>query len=120
MRPTERADLPEIGDWYTKRDENRPDPTIMPLIGAIEPGVAAGFLYRTDSRLALLEGFVTNPDAPLRSRHRALRAILDWLITYGQKQGLCLIGLCKTPGMVRFTQKRGFKYIGQYSLVNMR
>src|SRR5712692_7696099 len=61
MRRYESSDLAEMNEWYARRGMAPMDPAHLPTIGYIEPGVAAGFMYVTDSKLVFLENYVANP-----------------------------------------------------------
>lgn len=48
--------------------------------GFIVPGVAAGFLYLTNSSIAYIDFYITNPDAGVRDRMRAVHKITETII----------------------------------------
>ena len=69
-----------IQSWYRERSLPVPEAPMLPVIGFVEEGVAAGFLVRTDTTLALLDGFVTNPAAQSNHKDIALDDIVDAII----------------------------------------
>jgi len=99
LRLVNHADYKTIDDWYLSRGQN----TLrqFPKLGYIMPGVAAGFVYQTDSDICLVEGFVSNPKAPARKVFKAFDSIT--------------IACLKTSGAMgytrvfAFTQKRSIK-----------
>lgn len=62
----------QVLEWCRGRDV---PPTILelrPEIGLIIPGYVVGFLYQTDSPVAMIEGVVANPDTEESARFRAI------------------------------------------------
>jgi hypothetical protein len=119
MRPYLPFDYPEIASWYEARGEFPPADDTLPPLGFIVPNVAVGFLYRTDApALAMLEGFCTNPAAPLRERYRALGAIVDALAEHAKLIGFrCVVGLTRSTGMAALVGRRHFRKIGRYTML---
>lgn len=111
-------DLDEMNRWYERRGEAPIPASMLPRLGLIVPGVAVGFLYQTDSSVALVEGLVTNPDAKLCDRAKALQIILEELVesarVFGFKQ---VIGFGASRGPVRLTLRQGFRCLGAYEMV---
>jgi len=115
------ADLPEVNSWYAARGRPVVPRAALPATGRIVPGVAAGFLYLTDSRLALLEGFISNPTAGLRSRARAIDQITVALLREAKRRGVVdVIGFGASPGIVRRVQQLGMRKVGVFTLVAWR
>ena len=52
------------------------DKDLFPPLGYIYPGVAAYFIYETDSKACWLENMVCNPDVPKELREVALQAVV--------------------------------------------
>lgn len=121
MRRFEPADIDEINGWYEARGLPRLERWAFPENGFIEPGVAAGFLYLTDSGLALLEGVVTNPAAEAKSRHAALGEIGASLIDEARRRDVKrLLGICRDRGIAdRAVEHHGMRPVGVYGLVAM-
>ena len=108
MRPFIASDLGMVNEWCLAHGREAVPLNRLPGMGLIVPGVACGFLYRTDSTLALLEGFVTNPGASLRSRSAALDAITEGLISYAR--GCYLMAVCTAGGTARRAPRHGFRH----------
>lgn len=87
MRRYAPADLPEIARWYAARGLKAPTDDMLSPYGMIVPGVAAGWLYRTDSSFALLDGYISNPAAPREERASALQQITDELLAEAFRNG---------------------------------
>lgn len=111
-------DLPEMNGWYERHGKPPVDFPSLPGFGLIEEGRAAGFLYMTDSTLGLLEGFVTNPEAPREERSAALEKILHALMDEASRLGVkTLVGLCGAETIVKLGLRNGFRHLGQYEMV---
>jgi len=87
MRPIRDTDFKDIDLWMTKRKFPILDGGFYGRNGWIEEGVAAGFLTCTDTQVALMENFVTNPDAPAFKRGLALIEITKALETIAKEKG---------------------------------
>ena len=75
VREFTKEDEPEVKAWYEAHGQEYVGH--LPEEGWIEPGVAAGFLYKTDGHFAFVEGMITNPKAPARKRYNAMNEIAD-------------------------------------------
>jgi len=87
MRAVEEHDFIAINEWLEGRKASFIPYALYPEIGLIEEGVAAGFLTLTDTRLALMENFVSNPKADGREREKAIMAIIEELERIGSQMG---------------------------------
>lgn len=118
MRRFVQSDLDEINTWYAARGAPSIPLSTLPEVGEIEPGVAAGFLYQTDSTLALVEGYVSNPEAPSDARNAALDGITAALIADAKALGVQqVVALCTDKGIEERAQRHGFKPIGMYAML---
>jgi hypothetical protein len=120
MRRYEPGDLAELNAWHAARWLAPLRAGSLPAVGYIEPGVAAGFLYRTDSDLALLDGYITSPAATARARHRAVAAITEALLGSARTDGIrSVVGLCRSPGVARHAIRRhGMQALGRLDIVS--
>lgn len=60
---------------------------VLPPHGVIVPELATGFLYRTDSQVAIADGFVGNPAAATADRNQALDAVTVAIEELGRELG---------------------------------
>lgn len=117
MRPVDNLDLADLSRWYEARGQGRVRRDMLPHHGVMVPGVAAGFLYRTDSGICILDGYVTNPEAPVTKRAEALREITDFLLESARFGGASYcMALCKTRGVEKLARRNGFERVGVYAL----
>lgn len=118
VRPYEPKDLDTINRWYAAHGKQAVTDDLLPATGVIVDGVAAGFLYSTDSAIAVLDGFVTCPDAPLRQRFEALLGIIDQLTTTAKENGARrVVGFTRSHGMERLCERLKFACGGDFSLM---
>lgn len=117
MRPFAPQDLDELNRWYAARGLPLVPLSALPAIGVVVDGVAAGFLYRTDSDIALLDGYVTNPAAGGRARRAAFDAIVEELVRAAKCAGARrVIGMAASGGVSRAVDQLGLRFIGLYSM----
>lgn len=118
MRRFVAADILDMAGWYAARGLPCPRSSSLPEIGFIEPHVACGFLYRTDSDVGMMEGMITNPCASLSARVRAMDEIMDSLIEAAQLLGVRhVVATCKRKSMEQRAQRHGLKFLGSYRMV---
>lgn len=80
MHYIEDHDIVEIQNWLAKRGLKNTPNWVFSSSGCIVPGVAAGFIYYTNSGMAFLDGYITNPEARMRDRYLALKAVTAKLL----------------------------------------
>ena len=109
MRRYNPEDLPELNRWYASRKLPHIDSDSLPLIGFIEPDVAAGFLYLTDSSLGIIEGVVANPRASRESKDRALDEIDGRITQAARELGIKhLVAICASQALLRRSEHLGY------------
>lgn len=114
MRRFEASDLPEINRWATARGLAPARAETLPRVGLIVPGVACLFLFQTDAALALVHMELTNPDAPLRQRHRGIVAMTEEVQRIAREAGIRqLITWASGAGPVRRAVRNGGRIIEQ-------
>lgn len=117
MRLVTEKDFSEIRAWYEARHIEPVEPAFYGNVGMIEPGVAAGFLTLTDSLVAFLENFVTNPKRYAKERHDAVIKISDALEEEAQLRGYTrIIAITKSHGIGTSALGHGFKSLGSCEL----
>lgn len=108
-------DFDAISIWFENRLLPIPDRSLFPPTGFIVDGIAAGFLYFTDSRIGIIDCYISNPHTEAKTRSDALDMITDALIAKAKAHGCRLV---KCDSKIEATKKRaissGFKPIGSY------
>ena len=77
LRRFQPEDYEEVSQWWRAHGWAPVPLQALPVTGLIVPGIAAGWLYKTDSSLAWLEWLVTNPNAAGEARHAALNEVIE-------------------------------------------
>jgi hypothetical protein len=115
------TDLPEINAWYAARGLPEVPSHALPEIGFLVPGIAAAFLYRTDSSIAFMDGAVTCPTAPLRERFAAIHGIGEALVEKAHALGIGkLLIFTQRHGMASAMKRIGFQDGGTYGLLSRK
>ena len=87
-------DHSEVSKWWSAHNMPAIPKMALPKVGFMVQGVAAGFLYQTDSSVAFIENFISNPESDWATRQTALdditNSILRYAISHGFKQVVAL------------------------------
>lgn len=117
MRRYVDQDFETICQWFEAREMSRPNRKDLPKVGMIEDGVAAGFLVQTDSSVAFLEFFVSNPAAGRKKRKRSLDSIADELVKVARSFKFKMIQAGTNLGATQMTALgAGLKFSGMVSM----
>lgn len=97
-----------------------PNRSLFPVTGFIVEKVAAGFLYITDSSVSIIDCYISNPKADLKSRSNALDAITRALITCAKEYDTKVLK-CDTQleAIKSRAVKHGFKPVGSFDAFAM-
>lgn len=95
----EPTDFKELAGWG-KAWGGEYSEELFPKTGFIVPGVAAFFLYATDSKVCYLENLVCNPGRPRCERDQALSLITEALLKEAKEQGFKTAYACTNIGAV--------------------
>lgn len=111
VRKFEKTDLSEVCGWFHSRNiELTSD--YLPETGFIEPGIAAGFIYKTDANFCIFESFVSNPNTTKEEREHALSSIVTNMIEEAKKLGFKdAYGFATSQSMIRHGLEQGFKKV---------
>lgn len=108
----------QVSEWMQFRNEVI-TPDALPQTGFIIPGKVAGFLYRTDSSVAWIEGLVAAPGLDREERSQAIDAIVEAIIHEAQQLGFkTLLGYTVLDVVVKRSERFGFTYVsGGFHLI---
>jgi hypothetical protein len=102
----------QIRLWLELRNEVI-TPDALPQTGFIIPGKAAGFLYRTDSSVAWIEGLVAAPGLSREERSQAVDAVVAAVCREARKLGFkTLVGYTVLDVVVERAKRFGFSHVG--------
>jgi hypothetical protein len=110
-------DITEVNSWYKKRGLPEVESAILPKNGFICHGVAAIFVYLTDSNIAMVEGLISNPDVSPLQRGRAVRSLVDAAYAFSLTLRKKVLVILNTDSVNRLALSLGYKSIGTYELL---
>lgn len=109
-------DYKRLQALYASWDLKTPDPMFLPNTGYMVDDVAAGFLYFTDSKIAIIDNFIANKQSSKEERDKALDGIVEALLASAKTGGAKMI---KCDSDIDAIKKRavklGFTYTGDFS-----
>lgn len=114
LRSVNEHDFEEIISWFEKRHFPKPPLWVFSNKGFITPGVAVGFLYLTNSSIAYIDCYVSNPEAKKEDRKKAFERITDRILSTA-KNGHNIKMICcntKIDCIKDMAESFGFKYGG--------
>lgn len=108
-RYIEEHDYEMLCQWWIDHDEVPPIACLYPETGFIVENVAAAFLYKTDSCMALIEMIIYNPRSPKEIRQKALDDVIEAVILEAKGQDFeVLAGFTDLPVVVERSKKFNF------------
>lgn len=109
-----KAHYKAIASWYHARDLEAPIPDAIPDIGYIVDGKVAGWLHRTDTNMAIIDTYISNPHSTRSSRRHAVElltaTLLDAAGVMGCNKVICLVSI---PDHNKLASKYNLKETGQ-------
>lgn len=115
IKQFEESDLKEIASWYRARNIPIPDADMIPSVGFIIPGIAAGFLIRTDVKLAIIGDFISNSQTSSEERSEALDRIASALCSEAKLLGFKYVTCSTQLGSIEQRAKKfKFRYLGTF------
>lgn len=108
MRLVQSKDFIDITRWRAERGVPILSLDFYSMHGLIVDNVAAGFLTRTDTTVAFMENFITNPKAYKADREKAVLDILHELEKDATKQGFkYIVGITNHPKIEEYAKLIG-------------
>jgi hypothetical protein len=90
------------------------EPSLLPKVGKIVPGLAVVFLYQTDSGLAFIDNAVTNAAANPVRRARAVYAVIEAITEEARRLGFkTTASTSNASGVCKMMARLGFKVHAQ-------
>lgn len=118
MRRYLKSDLEVVNAWHVAHRKPELTAEVLPGFGLLVPGVAAGFAYITDSSVALLENYITNPAADSLARHSALVDITSGLIAHCREAGMGMVlALTQDESVAQRARETGLRDLGSYMML---
>lgn len=103
-----------IASWYHARDMEAPALHQLPELGFIVDDRVAGFIYRTDSSVALIDGVISNPYTLPAARKLSLEKLAGLLVDTAVQLGYeDIIFTSKNESVKELGERMGFKKTNQ-------
>ena len=119
------ADYAVLVSWYMQRGLDAPDSYLLPSTGVVVSkegeDVAAAFMYRTDSPIAVLEGLISSPNSSREDRREAMGIALQALKEQALESGFrALSAVSSHEGVIDLLKSNGFEDEGQSTLLGAK
>lgn len=102
----------ELLELWRKPWNETMTPDALPEVGYVVPDKAAGFLYRTDSSVAWIEGIIAAPGLSKEVRSEAVNAIVAAIRDEARRQGFkLLLGYSQLDAIVDRAKRFGFVHV---------
>ena len=102
-------DWQEVLSWYISRKMSL-DKNGLSQTGFIVPGIACGWLMKTDAKVCIIEPLIANSNTDAAQRDEALDTIVEELLKEATLSGHTLIyGFSNVPSILNRASKWGFK-----------
>jgi hypothetical protein len=117
IRRYQDSDYQIISSWYRERNLIPLPREILPPIGFVVPDVACTHLYLTDGKVALFEGFISNPDTTRKQRVQAFDLIMETLLFTAKQKGYKMaVVLANHPAINEGCLKARFTPTGEFKM----
>jgi hypothetical protein len=104
------ADHATLAQWWAAQSWPTIPETMLPKTGFIVDGICAGFLYRTDSSMTILEWIVANPNSDKIQRRQALDLVIAALLDEAKRGGSSAVFTsCNHKGLLARYEAHGFQ-----------
>lgn len=111
---------PTLKSWYVARGRIAPPTDTLSDTGYVVDGRVIGFLYLTNSNMALVEGVIANPDSVPSLRRASLRKLVGLLVDKAVMLGYSNI-FCLTdhPNIIEVARQFGGKASTNLTLLTL-
>ena len=110
MREYKPEDYEQLMSWWLKRNKNPINPDLFSDTGFIVDGVAAVFLYTTNSKIAYLECMICNPDVDKSITDKALNNLTELAAEAARQMGYkALMATATNKNVIIRAIKHGFQ-----------
>lgn len=100
--------------WYADHGQAILDKNLIPKIGLIMDGIVAGFLYQTDTKLAIIENYVSDKNSTKKQREEAIIALTQGLYEIAKQLGCTtVISFTNNKGLLEKQKDLGYEIIAQ-------
>lgn len=116
LQPVDDTNYNTVCEWWIARGMTPVPRQSLPLTGYIVSDdkyqYCAGFLYKTDSDLALVDGFISNKDSDYEKRAKALDMLLTALMDEAKRDNYRVI-------IAQSTHSNSIKIVERFNFTKM-
>lgn len=87
IRRFQKEDIAQVNEWELMWELNPSTLDHYPETGFIVDDVCAGFLYKTDSSICFIDGYISNPKTDKRVRKAALDMVTEKIFEVAKASG---------------------------------
>jgi hypothetical protein len=114
-------DYLQMCSWYKAHAKPSPYITSLSTNGFIVENICMGFLYSTDSDIAFIEGYISNPDCNRKDRKEALDILSNRLLDEAKALGFKkVLSFSNRPSVKSRMKKYGYEIIQTDLVCGMR
>lgn len=104
--------------WYEKHKMTAPNKHLLSDLGYMVDGRVAGWLYVTNSGIAMIENIISDPDSVPSLRRESLDKLVGFMVDVALSLGYTtIVGLTKHPQIFKLGNKFGFQEMKEYKLM---
>jgi hypothetical protein len=104
--------------WYEQRGLPAPRRSSNSSLGCMADGRVAGFLYLTNSDVAMIEGIISDPRSVPSLRRESTTKLVGYFVDLATNLGYStIIGISKHPSILKLGDKFGFKELKDYKII---
>ena len=120
VRAYKSDDFGTVQTWLAKRKLTAPSPELLSEIGFIT-NECVGFLYLTNSGMAILDSYVSDPEASKAARAEAFTEITKRLISAAEAHGVIMLKAdTQFKSILALCQQFEFQETGHYTSFQKR
>lgn len=117
VRKYSNSDFKQIESWCIARQIAPPSEKKLGQFGALVPDIGCGFMYRTDAHFVIFDFFLSNPNAGMNERAKAMQAITEQLMTWASQLGYSTIYTnTQIDSIKKLAVKNGFETLGEFTV----
>lgn len=117
IRPFKKEDISTINEWEMGWELNTSSIDHYPETGFIVEGVCAGFLYKTDSSICFIDGYISNPKSDKKERKKALDLITRALLWSAKENFSTCVVYTQNPSIRNRFLDNDFKPKGNHLML---
>ncbi len=107
--------------WYQDHGQQMMDKDLYPKIGLVINDIVAGFLYQTDSKLGIVENYISDKNSTKEQREEAIIELTGELFKIAKEMGCStLISFTSNKGLLEKQPSLGYTVIAKDMNVIMR